>query len=289
MSVRSGACRRTHRLDRVRAFVKIQDGCSFSCAFCVIPLVRGSTRSRTAAAVLARDPASRRAGTPRGRAHGRQPRGASAIAAAGLDAGRADPGGGRDRGPRAPAAVVDRGQPRHPRADRPRCARRRRRAPPARPAAVGGRRRAPRDGPPLHDRAVPGADRAARRLQSHDRRDRRLPGRGRGGVRRTRWHAVAEVGITKVHVFPYSPRPGTRTAADDPVPREVKRERSARLRAASEEACRARWASRVGSERRRPRRSAGTGLRRRLHAVARRCAGRHDGARTGGRRLRPRG
>ena len=42
-----------HRLERVRAFVKIQDGCSFSCAFCVIPLVRGGTRSRTAEAVLA--------------------------------------------------------------------------------------------------------------------------------------------------------------------------------------------------------------------------------------------
>src|SRR5688572_14140520 len=41
------------RLDRVRAFVKIQDGCSFSCAFCVIPLVRGGTRSRSADAVLA--------------------------------------------------------------------------------------------------------------------------------------------------------------------------------------------------------------------------------------------
>jgi threonylcarbamoyladenosine tRNA methylthiotransferase MtaB len=36
------------RLDRVRAFVKIQDGCSFSCAFCVIPLVRGASRSRSA-------------------------------------------------------------------------------------------------------------------------------------------------------------------------------------------------------------------------------------------------
>ena len=32
--------------------MKIQDGCSFSCAFCVIPLVRGATRSRSAAAVL---------------------------------------------------------------------------------------------------------------------------------------------------------------------------------------------------------------------------------------------
>src|SRR5919201_343924 len=41
------------RLDRVRAFVKVQDGCTFSCAFCVIPLVRGPSRSRRAAAVLA--------------------------------------------------------------------------------------------------------------------------------------------------------------------------------------------------------------------------------------------
>ena len=36
------------RIERTRAFVKIQDGCSFSCAFCVIPLVRGGTRSRRA-------------------------------------------------------------------------------------------------------------------------------------------------------------------------------------------------------------------------------------------------
>src|SRR3954467_12709949 len=40
------------RLDRVRAFVKVQDGCSFSCNFCVIPLVRGASRSRAAGAVL---------------------------------------------------------------------------------------------------------------------------------------------------------------------------------------------------------------------------------------------
>src|SRR3954463_12509002 len=40
------------RLDRVRAFVKVQDGCSFACRFCVIPLVRGTSRSRSAEAVL---------------------------------------------------------------------------------------------------------------------------------------------------------------------------------------------------------------------------------------------
>src|SRR2546421_1007532 len=48
------------RLDRVRAFVKVQDGCSFSCKFCVIPLVRGGSRSRAAAAVL--DEVRRRVG-----------------------------------------------------------------------------------------------------------------------------------------------------------------------------------------------------------------------------------
>src|SRR4051812_6212723 len=30
----------------IRAVVKVQDGCSFSCSFCVIPLVRGPSRSR---------------------------------------------------------------------------------------------------------------------------------------------------------------------------------------------------------------------------------------------------
>src|SRR5438067_9440292 len=47
-----GCVRADARLDRVRAFVKVQDGCSFSCAFCVIPLVRGESRSRPAEAVL---------------------------------------------------------------------------------------------------------------------------------------------------------------------------------------------------------------------------------------------
>jgi threonylcarbamoyladenosine tRNA methylthiotransferase MtaB len=50
-----------------------------------------------------------------------------------------------------------------------------------------------------------------------------------------------------VHVFPYSPRPGTRTAAEDTVPPEAKQERGARLRALSDELCRRRWQSRVGT------------------------------------------
>ena len=59
---------------------------------------------------------------------------------------------------------------------------------------------------------------------------------------------VEQAGITKVHVFPYSPRPGTRTAQADPIPRQVKKQRSARLRELSAELCRRRWYAKIGSE-----------------------------------------
>jgi threonylcarbamoyladenosine tRNA methylthiotransferase MtaB len=59
---------------------------------------------------------------------------------------------------------------------------------------------------------------------------------------------VRAAGITKVHVFPYSPRPGTVTAGDDRVPTTVKKDRSARLRALSHEACLAHWCGKIGRE-----------------------------------------
>ena len=59
---------------------------------------------------------------------------------------------------------------------------------------------------------------------------------------------VEAAGATKVHVFPYSPRPGTATAAADTVPGPVKRERSARLREASRVASLARWSEKLGRE-----------------------------------------
>jgi threonylcarbamoyladenosine tRNA methylthiotransferase MtaB len=37
---------------RTRGFVKVQDGCDSTCAYCIIPTVRGKARSRPAAAVL---------------------------------------------------------------------------------------------------------------------------------------------------------------------------------------------------------------------------------------------
>ena len=57
---------------------------------------------------------------------------------------------------------------------------------------------------------------------------------------------VERAGLTKVHVFPYSPRPGTVTERDDPVPPAVKKERGARLRALSHELCLRRWETKVG-------------------------------------------
>jgi threonylcarbamoyladenosine tRNA methylthiotransferase MtaB len=40
-------------IDRTRAFVKVQDGCSFHCTYCIIPKARGLGRSVAADAVLA--------------------------------------------------------------------------------------------------------------------------------------------------------------------------------------------------------------------------------------------
>ena len=59
---------------------------------------------------------------------------------------------------------------------------------------------------------------------------------------------VEQAGLTKVHVFPYSPRPGTVTAADDPVSPPEKRDRGARLRELSHELCRRRWQGKLGAD-----------------------------------------
>ena len=40
--------------DRTRTFMKVQDGCDYSCSFCTIPLARGGSRSGSVASVVAR-------------------------------------------------------------------------------------------------------------------------------------------------------------------------------------------------------------------------------------------
>ncbi len=60
---------------------------------------------------------------------------------------------------------------------------------------------------------------------------------------------VEECGLTHLHVFPFSPRPGTPAARMPAVPREVVKERARRLRAAGEVAFRRHLESEVGTRR----------------------------------------
>jgi threonylcarbamoyladenosine tRNA methylthiotransferase MtaB len=60
---------------------------------------------------------------------------------------------------------------------------------------------------------------------------------------------VEECGLTFLHVFPYSPRPGTPAARMPQVASRVIKERAKRLRAAGETALRKRLQSEIGSAR----------------------------------------
>ena len=44
------------------AYVKIAEGCDYTCAFCIIPTLRGKYRSRTSESIAARGARARRAG-----------------------------------------------------------------------------------------------------------------------------------------------------------------------------------------------------------------------------------
>jgi threonylcarbamoyladenosine tRNA methylthiotransferase MtaB len=234
------------RLDRVRAFVKVQDGCSFSCNFCVIPLVRGASRSRGASAVLAE--VARRV-----------EQGHREVVLTGINLGCYRD---REAGYDLPRLVREAGAT-------PGLARLRLSSIEinhVNEELVAALRETPTVSRHLH---VP--------LQSGD--DGVLHAMGRRYSAATYLRRLAPLddfnltsdvivgfptedarafestvrvargaGLTKLHVFPYSPRPGTATANDDPVSSEEKRERSARLRALSDEACRARWRTKVGRD-----------------------------------------
>jgi threonylcarbamoyladenosine tRNA methylthiotransferase MtaB len=60
---------------------------------------------------------------------------------------------------------------------------------------------------------------------------------------------VAECGLTFLHVFPYSPRPGTPAARMPQVSNPIVKERARRLRAAGEVALKRRLASEIGATR----------------------------------------
>jgi threonylcarbamoyladenosine tRNA methylthiotransferase MtaB len=234
------------RLDRVRAFVKVQDGCSFSCAFCVIPQVRGASRSRAAAAVLREVRRRVRQGHREVVLTGIN-LGCYRDRAAGYDLPRlvrevgAVPGLARLRLSSIEINHVNR-------------------------ELEAALRETPAVAHHLHVPLQSGDDGVLRamgrrygsatylhRLQPFG--DFNLttdvivgfPGEDEAAFGRT-LALVEAAGITKVHVFPYSPRPGTATAAADTVTTEVKRERGARLREASRVASLARWREKLGRE-----------------------------------------
>jgi threonylcarbamoyladenosine tRNA methylthiotransferase MtaB len=241
-----GCVRADSRLDRVRAFVKVQDGCSFSCAFCVVPLVRGHSRSRPVEAVLRE-------------VRRRVAQGHREVVLTGINLGCY-----RDRaaGYSLPRLVREAGAVRglarlrlssieinHVGAELARAMRE--------TSTVAKH---------LHVPLQSGDDgvlRAMRRRYDAATYLRRLepfgdfnvttdvivgfPGEDEAAFRRT-LDVVEAARATKVHVFPYSPRPGTATAAADTVPHAVKRERSERLREASRVASLARWREKLGRE-----------------------------------------
>ncbi len=233
------------RLERTRAFVKIQDGCSFSCAFCVIPLVRGPTRSRRADAVLSE-------------IERRVDQGHREIVLTGVNLGCF-----RDRGAgyTLPRLVRDAG--RLPGVERLRLSSIE--VNHLTPELVQALRETPTASRHLHVPLQSGDDdvlSAMRRRYTAGQYVAKLepladfnltadvivgfPTEDEGAFRRT-LDVVQRSGLTRVHVFPYSPRPGTSTADADTVTNAVKKERSARLRALSAELSRRRWESRVGS------------------------------------------
>ena len=232
------------RLDRVRAFVKVQDGCSFSCNFCVIPLVRGASRSRRAAAVLAE--IARRV-----------EQGHREVVLTGINLGCYRD---REEGYDLPRLVREVGttpgllrlrlssiEINH-----------------VNDELVAALRETPTVSRHLHVPLQSGDDgvlRAMGRRYSAATFLRRLapledfnltsdvivgfPAEDERAFQST-LRVVGDAGLTKLHVFPYSPRPGTVTALDDPVPSQEKKERGARLRDASHAACLTRWRTKVG-------------------------------------------
>ena len=227
------------RLDRVRAFVKVQDGCSFSCNFCVIPFVRGASRSRRADAVLAE---IRR----------RVDQGHREVVLTGINLGCY-----RDRqaGYDLPRLIREAGAT-------PGLARLRLSSIEVNHVnerLLSALRETPTVSRHLHVPLQSGDDgvlRAMARRYDSATWLRRValapefnlttdvivgfPAEDEAAFRNT-LRVVEESGATKVHVFPYSPRPGTVTAGNDVVQKHEKKERSARLRRLSHEACLRAW------------------------------------------------
>jgi threonylcarbamoyladenosine tRNA methylthiotransferase MtaB len=233
---------------RTRAYVKIQDGCSFACSYCVIPQVRGGSRSRAADAVL-REAARRAAQGHRELVLTGVNLGCFRDRAARLDlAGLLAAVGSLDGVERIRLSSIEVNH--------------------LNDGLLQTMASAPGVAAHLHVPMQSGSDAVLRAMRRHYTRRRFLermhaarrlvPGVnlttdvivGHPAERPEDFEAtldaVREAGFTKVHVFPYSPRPGTVDAGEDPVPPVEKRRRSQALRRLSDEQAAAHRVGKVG-------------------------------------------
>jgi len=245
-----------HRIDgiegRARAFLQVQNGCDHRCTFCIIPFGRGNSRSLPADEVIQQ---ARRIAE----------NGVSEIVLTGVDitsyaAGTAGPGLG------ALVKLILREVPELKRlrlssidsveADA---------------ALLDALANEPRLMPHLHLSLQAGDDMILKRMKRrHSRADaisfcaqvRRLrPDVAFGGdiiagfptetedMFARSLDLVDECGLTQLHVFPFSPRPGTPAARMPQVPRELVKARAARLRQRGQAALRAYLDREVGARR----------------------------------------
>lgn len=242
-----GGPRRTLDPRRRRMFLKVQDGCSFSCAYCVIPDVRGGTRSRSLPEVIAE-------------AERRVRQGFREVVVTGVNVGLY-----RDRAAGLGLAGLLQRLAEVPGLERVRLSS-------IEPNHLDDDLldvlAADPFLPHLHVPLQTGSDRLLaamrRRYRSEAYLDRLAAARRRmpdvaisadviaglpGETDEDHAATLAFVecaGLARLHVFPYSPRPGTRTADDDDVPADVKRARAAALRARSEALAAAHRRGRVG-------------------------------------------
>ena len=236
--------------DRTRAFVQVQQGCDHRCTFCIIPFARGPNRSLTPGAIV------RQAGRLVDAGYGELVLTGVDIASYGADLPGHPTLGAMTRGLLQAVPGL-----------------RRLRLSSLDPAAVDGDLidllgAEPRLMPHIHLSLQAADDMVLKRMKRRHTRAGALD--LCQTLRRVRpdvvfgadliagfptesadmfdntLAAVDELGLTYLHVFPYSPRPGTPAARMPQVPKGLRKERAARLRAAGERALDRFLNSRVG-------------------------------------------
>ena len=237
--------------DRARAYVEVQNGCDHRCTFCVIPFGRGNSRSVPAGEVVEQ---VRRLAAE----------GCREVVLTGVDV----TSWGADL-PGAPTLGQLAGRILRLVPDLPRLRLSSIDAAEIDPDLMALLGNEPRFMPHLHLSLQAGDDMILKRMKRrHSRADAlRLVADVRAvrpdvafgadliagfpteteAMFRNTLDLVEAAGLAFLHVFPYSPRPGTPAARMPPVPKAEVRERAARLRAVGEAALARHLASRVGS------------------------------------------